>query len=315
VSHDQAEKDSVPTDFGESAEEALRYAAMLAGEYEAELTIMHVVSLFGEADAKAEKHLRDMEKYADKFADQLHAQAEEIIDRTIEEHAGGELVMRKLIVRGIAPNEEILRVAEEKEMDLIVMGTYGKSGVKHLLFGSTAETVVRHAGCPVLTVRHHASHTFDFQRIRKILFPTDFSDYSKRALPYALSFAQRYHSELHVLHVFEQRIHPAFYIADKSTPFDLDEGLRDRALDALDEFVYDDLRERIDFKCDVASGKPFVEIINYAKKHEIDMIVIATHGLTGLEYMIIGSTTERVVRRSQCAVLSIKDPEHEFVEL
>ncbi|OGG05559.1 MAG: hypothetical protein A3F83_04090 [Candidatus Glassbacteria bacterium RIFCSPLOWO2_12_FULL_58_11] len=102
---------------------------------------------------------------------------------------------------------------------------------------------------------------------------------------------------------------------DKSTPFDLDEGLRDRALDALDEFVYEDLRNKITFKCEVASGKPFVEIINYAKKENIDLIVTATHGLTGLEYMVIGSTTERVVRRAPCPVLSIKDPEHEFVEL
>ncbi|MBW7998226.1 MAG: universal stress protein [Candidatus Glassbacteria bacterium] len=303
------------TDFGEFAEEALRYAAVLAGQYDAELTIMHVVSLFGEGLASAEKHLDEMEEYADKFADQFHADADEIIERTIEEHADKELVMHKLIVRGITPNDEIIRVAEEQDMDLIVMGTYGRGGVSHLLFGSTAEHVVRHAGCPVLTVRHHSPHTFDFKRVRKILFPTDFSDYSKKALPYALSFAERYSAELHVLHIFEQRIHPAFYIVDKSTPFDLDEGLRDRALDALDEFVYADLRERIDFKCEVASGKPFVEIINYARANNIDLIVIATHGLTGLEYMIIGSTTERVVRRAPCPVLSVKDPEHEFVEL
>jgi len=100
---------------------------------------------------------------------------------------------------------------------------------------------------------------------------------------------------------------------DKSTPFDLDEGLRDRALDALDEFVYDELKDKINFKCEVTGGKPFVEIINYARANEIDLIVIATHGLTGLEYMVIGSTTERVVRKAPCPVLSIKDPEHEFV--
>jgi nucleotide-binding universal stress UspA family protein len=304
-----------PTDFGESAEEALRYAAMLAGDFEAELTIMNVVSLFGNGLASAEQHIQEMEEYADKFADQLHAEADELIERTIEEHAGKELVMKKLIVRGITPGDKILQVAEEQEMDLVVMGTYGRGGVSHLLFGSTAEQVVRSASCPVLTVRHHAPHTFDFQHVRKILFPTDFSDYSKKALPYALSLAENYGAQLHVLHVFEQRIHPSFYIADKSTPFDLDDGLRDRALDALDEFVYDDLRERIDFRCDVASGKPFVEIINYARANDIDLIVIATHGLTGLEYMIIGSTTERVVRRAPCPVLSIKDPEHEFVEL
>jgi len=295
-----------PTDFGESAEEALRYAAMLASQYDAELTMMHVVSLFSDGSSTAEEQISEMERYAGKFADQLHQEADEIIDRTIEDESRKHLKMKKLIVRGFSPNQEIIRVTKEKD-------TYGRGGVSHMLFGSTAEQVVSTADCPVLTVRHHAPHTFDFQRIRSILFPTDFSEYSKKALPYALSFAESYGADLHVLHVFEQRIHPAFYIMDKSTPFDLDDGLRDRALDALDEFVYDELKDKINFYCEIASGKPFVEIINYARDKEIDLIVIATHGLTGLEYMVIGSTTERVVRKAPCPVLSIKDPEHEFV--
>lgn len=302
-----------PTDFGESAEEALRYAAMLASQYDAELTMMHVVSLFSDGPATAEEQISEMEQYADKFADQLHQQADEFIDRAIEHESYRHLNMKKLIVRGFSPNQEVVRVVEQEGVDLIVMGTYGRGGVRHMLFGSTAEQVVRTANCPVLTVRHHAPHTLDFQRIRSILLPTDFSEYSKKALPYALSFAENYGADLHVLHVFEQRIHPAFYIQDKSTPFDLDQGLHDRALDALDEFVYDELKDKISFKCEVASGKPFVEIINYARDNEIDLIVLATHGLTGLEYMVIGSTTERVVRKAPCPVLSIKDPEHEFV--
>ena len=302
-----------PTDFGESAEEALRYAAMLASQYDAKLIMMHVVSLFSNGPSKAEEQISEMEQYAEKFADQIHQQAEEIIDRTIEDESHEHLKMKKLIVRGFSPNQEVIRVCEEEDIDLVVMGTYGRGGVSHMLFGSTAEQVVRTANCPVLTVRHHAPHKFDFQRIRSILFPTDFSEYSKKALPYAISFAESYGADLHVLHVFEQRIHPAFYIMDKSSPFDLDQGLRGRALDALDEFVYHELRDKINFKCEVTNGKPFVEIINYARDKEIDLIVIATHGLTGLEYMVIGSTTERVVRKAPCPVLSIKDPEHEFV--
>ena len=304
-----------PTDFGESAEDAMRYAALLAGEYSAELIMMHVVSLFAEGSIATEERFFEMEKYAEKYAQQLQEEAHQRLDRKIENHSRSGLNMRKLVIRGISPAEEILRVVEEEEIDLVVMGTYGKGGVSHFLFGSTAEKIVRMADCPVLTVRHHAPHLRRLREIKNILFPTDFSDYSKKALPYALSFASRYAATLHVLHIFEQRIHPAFYIMDKSTPFDLDEGLRDRALDALDEFVYQDLRDKISFKCEVASGKPFVEIINYARDNDIDLIVIATHGLTGLEHMIIGSTTERVVRNAPCPVLSVKDPEHEFVRL
>ncbi|MEA1996525.1 MAG: universal stress protein [Gemmatimonadota bacterium] len=301
-----------PSDFGESAEDALRYAVMLAGEYDAELTMMHVVSIYTDTDSLAEEHLSDMAKYAEDFTGQRQQDAHDRIDRAIEAQ---NLNMKKMIVRGISPYQEIVRVAQEEDIDLVVMGTYGKGGVTHFLFGSTAEQVVRLVDCPVLTVRHQAPLLGDFSGIRNILFPTDFSDYSKRALPYALSFAGRYGATLHVLHVFEQRVHPSFYIMDKSTPFDLDDSLRERALKALDEFVSPDLKDRISFRCEAASGKPFVEIINYARRNEIDLIVIATHGLTGLEYMVIGSTTERVVRKSPCPVLSIKDPEHEFVKL
>ncbi len=301
------------TDFGESAEEALRYAAMLAGEYGAELHLLHVVSLFSEGEVKPEEVFTRMEKYAEDYAEQLHRHADQRIERKIKDHSSHDLQMFKHIERGFSPHEEIVRVAGELDADLLVMGTYGRGGVAHFLFGSTAEQVVRMAGCPVLTVRHHAPQKRDFQKIKNILLPTDFSEYSKKALPYALSFASRYRATLHVLHVFEQRVHPSFYIVDKSTPFDLDDSLRGRALDALDEFVYPELRNQISFNCEVANGTPFVEIINFARTREIDLIVIATHGLTGLEHMIIGSTTERVVRKAPCPVLSVKDPEHEFV--
>jgi len=142
-----------PTDFGESAEEALRYAAMFAGEYAAELTIMHVVSLFGNGPLTAKKQLSEMELYADKFADQVHEEAEAIIDRTIEDPKHTHLKMKKLIVRGLSPHGEIVQVAEKEKIDLIVMGTYGRGGVSRMLFGSTAEKVVRKAPCPVLVVR------------------------------------------------------------------------------------------------------------------------------------------------------------------
>jgi len=301
------------TDFGESAEDALRYAAMLAGEYGSKLHLLHVISLFNEGQVSPEESFTQMERHAKAYTEQLHLEAERRIERKIEDHSGLNLEMFKHIKRGFSPHEEIVRFAKELDVNLVVMGTYGRGAVAHFLFGSTAEQVVRLAGCPVLTVRHHAPQRSDLQRIKNILFPTDFSEYSKKALPYALSFASRYGATLHVLHVFEQRVHPAFYIIDKSTPFDIDDSLRDRALDALDEFVYPDLRDKISFNCEVASGTPFVEIIDYARAREIDLIVLATHGLTGLKHMLIGSTTERVVRKAPCPVLSIKDPEHEFV--
>ncbi|MEA2064291.1 MAG: universal stress protein [Gemmatimonadota bacterium] len=310
----QLDKILYSTDFGESAGEALQYAAMLASEYGAELHLIHVLSPYNEGEVPPEEGFSRMEESVESCDARLIRNTRQRINRKIERHRRHGLEMFKHIERGLSPYQEIVRVAREQDMDLVVMGTYGRGPVAHFFFGSTAEQVVRLADCPVLTVRHHAPHLGgDFRGIKRILFPTDFSEYSKKALPYAVSFASRYGAEVHVLHVFEQRVHPSFYILDKSTVFDIDDSLKDRALDALDEFVYQELRQEVQFNCEVTSGTPFLEIINYARAREIDLIVIATHGLTGLEHMILGSTTERVVRKAPCPVLSIKDPEHEFV--
>ncbi len=140
----QLKKILYPTDFGESAEQALRYAVMLGSEYKAELILMNVVSLFGEENPAPEARLTEMEKSASGFTDQLHQDAHQRIDRTIEDHREHGLKMRKLIVRGFSPYQEILRVINEENIDLVIMGTYGRGGMTHFLFGST--------NCPLASV-------------------------------------------------------------------------------------------------------------------------------------------------------------------
>jgi len=149
--------------------------------------------------------------------------------------------------------------------------------------------------------------------IKKILCPTDFSDFSLYAVTYAVSFAQQYKAKLLLLHVVDVFLNdPAYvapYVADRSIFEDFEKKARAR----LEELRKKNVPAGIDTELIVRAGRAFVEIIRAAKEKEIDMIVIATHGRTGLSHAMFGSTAEKVVRKAPCPVLSIKHPEHEFV--
>jgi universal stress protein A len=147
-------------------------------------------------------------------------------------------------------------------------------------------------------------------KIQKILCPVDFSDCSEHALQYAVAFAQAHQAELHVLHVME----PAAYGAEM-------EGLSAGVLKEITESAaarLNELTERVRKQCPTvaqhsATGAAFVEIIKQAREQDVDLIVMGTHGRTGLAHVLIGSCAERVVRKAPCPVLTVKHPEHEFV--
>lgn len=129
--------------------------------------------------------------------------------------------------------------------------------------------------------------------IKKILTTTDFSEYSAEALDYAISIADMYQAELHVIHVVEGQ---AVEVAD----------VIGRARKRLRQFVIDRVDESVWIIQAVRNGHPHEEIIKYAKELGIDLIVLATHGRTGLSYIIMGSIAEKVIRHSHVPVLTVK---------
>jgi nucleotide-binding universal stress UspA family protein len=149
--------------------------------------------------------------------------------------------------------------------------------------------------------------------IRRILFPTDFSDHAQYAWPYALQFAEKFEAEIHALHV----VAPPPRLAESySTNFDpetLTQALVGEATTSLDRLVQTGKDHRIAVRTDVRIGVDFHEIIDYARTHTIDLIIMATHGRTGLAHALIGSVAERVVRKASCPVLTIKHPAMKFV--
>ncbi len=150
--------------------------------------------------------------------------------------------------------------------------------------------------------------------LKKILLPTDFSENSEVACEYACSFVEKFGAELHLLHVLQDLIamspEPGMSFPP---PGDYMKELEASAKQALAKRPGDALPGNYSVVREVREGAPFLEIIRYAKAHEIDLIVMGTHGRTGLSHMLLGSVAEKVVRKSPCPVLTIRHGEHKFV--
>src|SRR5687768_11327747 len=147
-------------------------------------------------------------------------------------------------------------------------------------------------------------------QIRRILAPTDFSEHSCYALQYARLFADRWGAELHLLNVIEPAVFPTEAGLTPMGLMNLDSELTFAAERAMGEVLNrQELQGIPNVSTAVGHGRASSAIIEYATQHEIDLIVIATHGRTGLEHLIFGSTAERVVRESPCPVLTIRPPQ------
>jgi nucleotide-binding universal stress UspA family protein len=143
--------------------------------------------------------------------------------------------------------------------------------------------------------------------IKKILYPTDFSDPSAYALTYAIEMAKKYDAELELLHVMlDETQMVSFYLPQvtvKSLANDMEEGAKAK----LEEFVQNTSGlSDIKYSCTMIKGIADEEIIKRAEENDVDLIVIGTHGRTGFEHVLFGSTAEKVVRRSPCPVLSVR---------
>ncbi len=149
--------------------------------------------------------------------------------------------------------------------------------------------------------------------LKKILVPQDFSEYSLHALKYAVTFAELFNSELIILHIVEPIVYPAdFSFGQVSIPA-MEEEIRKHSEEQLNELVTKEIPKKIKATAIIRIGKPFIEIVEVAKSENADLIVISSHGRTGMDHVLFGSTADKVVRKAPCPVLTIRPHEHEFV--
>ena len=148
-------------------------------------------------------------------------------------------------------------------------------------------------------------------RLKKILVPIDFSSPSKNAFKYAVRFAEEFGGKLTLLYVLEPESMTGFMAIPEATGFvEGDIVAAGKNLRSLIASVRNRKIERPQWK--VRAGLPSHEIVEVAKKMDVDLIVVATHGYKGWKHFCIGSTAERVVRAAPCPVLVVREKEHEF---
>jgi len=153
--------------------------------------------------------------------------------------------------------------------------------------------------------------------LETILVPTDFSEFSKYALQYAIAFAQTFKARIIMIHITPEREMDVIRQASVHMQGEnFEELVKQRKAEdrkQLDEFIPPELKKGITVETIHRVGIPFMEIIKAAREKAVDLIVIATHGKSGLSHILFGSVAEKVVRKAPCPVLSIRHPEHEFI--
>jgi nucleotide-binding universal stress UspA family protein len=279
-----------PTDLSADSDEALRYAIALSRAYSAELILLHC------DDDGARPALRGS-----------YDNAAQAIRKALEKYSGSAdlagLEWRSLIVRCDDVGAAIAREAATYGADLIVMRSRRRPH-RAALLGSTAESVSRTAPCPVLVMhsdeRDWVSAPDTKIELKRILVAYDFSDYSELALNSALSLAQEYQSELHLLHVL-----PPFTLNESEISwYPLGrEGTYHKALHRLQKAVPAEANLWCDIRPAVSEGHPYREILNYAERNDIDLICLGAHGAGFGMRALFGSNVDRVLRQAPCPVL------------
>jgi nucleotide-binding universal stress UspA family protein len=147
---------------------------------------------------------------------------------------------------------------------------------------------------------------------QKILVPIDFSETSAKAVQYGSEFARTFGAELTLCYVFEPPIMPMAVGFGAMPPVMMDE-IRPKIQERLDGYVSENVHEKVKVDTKMLDGTPFVEIVRYARDAGKDLIIMPTHGRSGIAHMFLGSTTERVVRKAPCPVLVLRSEEQEFI--
>jgi len=294
----------IPTDFSACADHALTHAVDLAERFGARLHLLHVVN---ELDPDW-YGITDAQKRAVKLRDQIEAEARERLQAlSPEDERDIETTVSLQLSFDVA--DSINEYVEEREVDLVVMGTHGRKGLDRLMLGNVADKIIRHAPCPVMTVREEVPWAEAENKVafEEVLAPIDFSEHSRNALRASKVFADQYQARLHLLFVAERRTVPTF--SDTGLPgigvVEMDPEIVKNAEKALQQ-----LNENIDgpdvqSAYHVREGDVSHDIIDFAETHGIDLIVMATRGLTGVNRFLMGSNTERIVRVAPCPVLTL----------
>jgi nucleotide-binding universal stress UspA family protein len=295
-----------PIDFSETSRHAVDQAIAIAGWYRARLSVLYVYSppfmpvpgLPAPEDRVPQSERQRVRDEAAAFLQSFGVAALDDADIVVDVGQPAAVILEYAATSAAA--------------NLIVMGTHGAGGFEHLLLGSVTEKVLRRAPCPVLTVppRAHATSRAPFTHV---LCAVDFSEWSGAALELASSMAQESGAALDLLHVLEwpwdEPPPPVFAELPAQQAAALTEFRRylvSSATSRLESLASNAVRDRCPITVHIAHGKPYVQLLRMAVDLDANLIVLGVHGRNPLDLAVFGSTTNQVVRRATCPVLTVR---------
>ncbi len=293
----------LPTDFSDRARAAYAAAVSIAREFDATLLLVHeaepVPPLYFEhvsPDFPVNSYYEGLERRLD--AESGHVVFEECRVET-------------RLLRGESEDERIVDLARDEGVDLVVLSTHGRSGLAHVMLGSFAERLARTAPVPVLTYRRRDER--EKFAPRAAVVPFDFSDNATAILPLARFFARHFGTRLTLLHVLpdpDEFSHGRFGAGTSYAEIQRDtRQAREAALRQLEEFCAREFPRSEIARARVRQGPAYREIIHEAQESRTDLILMATHGFSGLRHFFFGSVAEKVLRGAPCSVLTIRPEE------
>lgn len=282
------EKVLFPTDFSDYSKKTVEYVWGLKGVGVEEIVLVHVMDLVGvEAPIAAQIETK------------LMANLEEIADK-IRSHG---LEVKSLLLSGV-PFLEILRVSEEEEVNLIVAGSHGKSPLDEILLGSTSERIARKAKMPVLLIRYKMFEDphdiklekFSEESFQKILYPTDFSVCSAKALDYIKRFTEVGMTEVVILNTIEPK---------KYDEPQMMENVILESQSKLDRIA--DQLKHLGIECTtiVEVGEPTNKLLEVSEREKVSMIAMGSRGRGLVQGQLLGSVSSETIRRAKRPLLLI----------
>jgi nucleotide-binding universal stress UspA family protein len=278
----------VPVDFSEPSKKAVNYGLALAIEFKAKLVLAHITP------------------YDPVAYDRAKLQLLSLLPAEYREQADFEIIVKAGDVR-----QELLGIVQDKEIDLVVMGSRGRSYFERMLLGSVTERMLRKLHVPVLTVSHldpeREIHKPGPVPIRRILYATDLVDASEEGLEFSIRLAHELDAHLTVVHAV-QALDAALFGVETAYLPDYSADARAQATERLNRIVALVSDGSVPITTVLADGVPYEAINRVAGETNADLIVINLQGKGRLERALLGTTAERVIRTATLPVLSLPLP-------
>ena len=294
----------VPVDFSKASKQAAKYAVNLTQLWDAKVRLVHAIDIHP---------LVVYGQYASSKRLEPQKEAREAAEKAMDAFMRSLGIESPTTGHNIVTTESIDDFIETEvtafDADLVVMSTHGHTRFRDYFLGSVAKKIIHHSPCPVMTLTHEALERYPKPSFENVLHPTDFSEAAASAAKYAREFIETLKAKIEIMHVVDNANlailgnHPNW--EQNSATKVIHKTLKER-LDTYIENLNADPKVGSDihfFEGNVGDG-----ICDAAKRHTADLVIMATHGKTGLKQMVLGSVAERVVSTAPCPVLTIRYP-------